>query len=491
MKKNANKKNSVAKNYVYNLIYQLLTILTPLITTPYIARVLGAKNNGIYGYTMSIVTYFVLLGSLGITMYGQREIAYVQDDKNKQTKIFWELVIIKLFTYLISITCFFFIFCLNGEYALYYKILIIEMLANLVDISWYFQGIEDFQKTVIRNLIVKTLGIILIFVFVKTRSDLWIFFMVYVLSNLIGNLSLWLYIPKYLNKKIGKLKFRPHIKPIILLFLPQVAVQIYVVLDKTMVGKITHNMVEVGYYDQSQKIVKALLLIVSALGAVMCSRIANSFAKKKYDEIKEYMRNSVNMVLLISIPLIFGIFAISKDLVPIYFGKEYLPVIPLMNIASFILLAIGLNNVTGVQYLVQVGKQKIFTISVTVGALINVVFNLILINIFGTIGAMYSSVLAEFSILFIQLYFSRNYINVGYILKSSIKYLISGIFMFFLIYLFSNCFKNSIIILGIECFIGIISYFTMLVILRDKFFINLVRQIKNFIFSKIKVGVAK
>ena len=176
-------KKSIAKNYIYNLIYQMLTIVLPLITTPYLSRVLGAENIGIYGYTLSIVTYFVLFGTLGIAMYGQREIAYVQNDKTKQSKTFWEIVITRFITLTIASVTFYITFCIRGQYTTYYTILLLELLANALDISWYYQGIEDFGKTVIRNLVVKILSLVCIFVFVKTQADLWKYMLIYVLAN--------------------------------------------------------------------------------------------------------------------------------------------------------------------------------------------------------------------------------------------------------------------------------------------------------------------
>ena len=183
-------KKSIAKNYIYNLIYQMLTILLPLITTPYLSRVLGAENIGIYGYTISIVTYFILFGTLGVSMYGQREIAYLQDDKQKRSKAFWEIVFIRFITLSISIILFFLIYGRDGDYAIYYRILIIQLIANIFDISWLFQGIEEFDKTVIRNLIVKFLSLVLIFVMIKTPDDLWKYFVIYVGAELIGNVFL-------------------------------------------------------------------------------------------------------------------------------------------------------------------------------------------------------------------------------------------------------------------------------------------------------------
>ncbi len=480
-------KKSVAKNYIFNLLYQLLTIVTPLITTPYVARVLGVENNGIYGYTWSIVTYFVLFGSLGTALYGQREIAYIQNDRKKQTNVFWEILSIKTIAYLIVIIAFYLMFCLNGDYSLFYKILVIELVANLIDISWFFQGNEEFDKTVIRNMIVKITGLVCVFLFVKNENDLWKYFLIYVLSDLLGNLSLWIYVPRYLEKSNKKkLHLKKHVKPIILLFLPQISVQIYAVLDKTMLGQLTKSMSEVAYYDQAQKIIKALLLVVSAMSTVMCSRVANSYAKNKINDVKKYLKQSVSMVWLIATPLVFGVFAVASEIVPIYFGNGYDAVIPLMCATSLILIGIGLNNVTGIQYLIQAGKQNIFTLSVTVGAVINVILNLVLIKLFGTIGAVYSSIISEFVILAIQLFYTKEVITIKDIIYSSIKYLVSGIVMFIVVILLGKILTPGLISLCIKIIIGALIYCSSLLVMKDKFTIDIINQILQTLKLKKK-----
>lgn len=193
-------KKSVTKNYIYNLIYQILVLILPLITAPYISRVLGAENIGIYSYTLSISAYFILFGSLGIALYGQREIAYKQKSRYKRSRAFWEILILRTITMAISLLIFYFTFATSTQYQIYYKILMLEIVGNCFDISWFFQGMEDFKKTVTRNTIVKLISIICIFSFVKTREDLPIYFIIYVLSILIGNLSLWVYLPKFVKK---------------------------------------------------------------------------------------------------------------------------------------------------------------------------------------------------------------------------------------------------------------------------------------------------
>jgi hypothetical protein len=271
------KKKSVVKNYIYNLIYQILVILVPVITTPYLSRILGAENIGIYSYTISITTYFVLFGSLGIATYGQREIAYHSNNEEKRTKTFVEIISLRIIFLIISLVVFYFSFCLDGKYHNYYKILIFEIIANSIDISWFFQGIEEFKKIIVRNVFIKLIGVISIFVLIKTSEDLSIYYMIYVGANLLGNMSLWGYILKYTKIKKIKLKelnIRRHIKPTISLFIPQVAIQIYTVLDKTMIGMMVEDKREVGYYEQAQKIMKLLLAIVTSLRC--CYEFKNS-----------------------------------------------------------------------------------------------------------------------------------------------------------------------------------------------------------------------
>lgn len=221
-------KKSITKNYIYNLAYQILVIIIPIITTPYVSRVLGAESIGIYSYTLSIATYFILFGSLGIALYGQREIAYKQDNKKEYSKTFWEIVILRFITMSIATITFYFAFVFRkNEYSTYYGILLLELIGNAFEIGWFFQGLEDFKKTVTRNLVVKLISVISIFVFVKSKNDLAKYFVIYVLSTLLGNASLWLYLPKTLEQvKINELNIVKHIKPTISLFIPQVATQI-------------------------------------------------------------------------------------------------------------------------------------------------------------------------------------------------------------------------------------------------------------------------
>lgn len=472
-------KKSITKNYIYNLTYQILILILPLITTPYISRVLGAENIGIYSYTISIVTYFILFGSLGIAMYGQREIAYLQDDKQRYSKTFWEIFILRFITMFISMAVFYFAFAKGGQYSIYYKILLLEMIANCLDISWFFQGLEEFKKVVIRNTIVKIVSIICIFIFVKNSNDLIIYFLIYVLSTLSGNITLWTYLSKFLTRiKIKELNILKHLKPTIALFIPQIAIQIYTVLDKVMIGAIITDKSEVGYYEQSQKIIKMLLTVVTSLGTVMVPRIANTFINGDTKKIQEYMKRAFNFVFLIAFPMMFGVLAISNNFVPIFFGQGYEKVAILMSVISPILLIIGLSNVIGTQYLLPTKKQKEFTISVAMGALVNFTINMLLIKKYGALGASIGTVVAEICVTIMQFIFIRKSFNILKILKISIKYLIASVIMFIGCIIIGNIIKNSLYAIIAQVVVGIGVYGIILLILKDQFVYAILKKVK-------------
>lgn len=471
---------SVTKNYIYNLIYQILVVIVPLITTPYLSRVLGAENIGIYSYTISIATYFILFGSLGVAMYGQREIAYLQDNQYERSKTFFEILIMRFITLGISLLIFYFAFVINNQYSIYYKILILEIIANSLDISWFFQGLEEFKKTVSRNALVKVISVICIFLFVKTSEDLMQYFLIYVLSTFLGNLSLWIYIPKHIEKiKITDLKIFRHLKPTIGLFIPQVAIQIYTVLDKTMIGAIVADKAEVGFYEQAQKIVKLLMVISTSLGTVMVPRMANTYAKGDKEKLKEYMNKSFRFVLLLALPLMFGMISVSNKFVPIFYGAGYEKVVYLIAILSPIVLAIGLSNVIGTQYFVPTKQQKKYTISVTAGAIVNFVLNIICINIWQSVGAAIATTIAECTVTGIQFYLLRNEFKFVDVLKLAKKYFIASLIMLVISMGIGLLINHNLLSLMVQVITSCIIYICLLLILKDELIFDVINLVKR------------
>ncbi len=469
---------SIKRNYIYNLIQQILTLLTPLITTPYISRVIGAEGIGIYSYASSIVTYFALFAALGTATYGQREISYCQDDKKRRSEVFWNNELLCIITTCISL-CFYGLFCFfQKENRIVFFILSLSLLDVCLNVSWLLTGLEEFGKIVLRNIIIKVVSIGFIFTFVRTKDDLIIYVLGLTLALIISDISLWPFVLKFIDRpKVKDLKPFSEIKVVFSMFVPTIAISIYTVLDKTMIGIITKNAAENGFYEQALKISRIALTVVTSLGAVMIPRIGYLFEKHDNNLVRQYMYRSYRFVGFIGIPMGLGLLAISPNFVPWFFGKGFEGVIPLIGVLGFLLLSIGINNVTGVQYLIPTKRQNTFTKTVLIGACVNLIANICLIPSLGAIGAAIASVLAETIIAITQLWIVRKEISSLAIIKQSLKYIISGFIMFFTLLLINKYLQpsimNTLVLISSGCFV----YFSSLFILRDSFFIENTKKI--------------
>lgn len=483
-------KKSVVKNYMYNLVYQILILVLPLVTTPYLSRVLGSDGVGIYSYTYAIVTYFVLFGSLGIALYGQREIAYAQNSPRKRKKVFFELIIIRFVTVFIAAIVYYFWFIRGEQYQAYYTILLIELFATAFDISWFFQGIEEFKKTVIRNVLVRVISVSLVFVFVKTSEDLWKYILIYSLGDFLGNLLLWFYLPKYLKgSKVPKLSFARHIIPLLLLFIPQVTNKLYNLLDTTMLGALISDKSETGYYEQAQKVIRVLLTIVTSLGTVMVPRMANTYAHGNKKQINSYLKNSFNFVFIVSFPMMYGIATIATAFVPIFFGTGYDKSAVLIMVFSPMLVLQGIENVIGTQYLLPTKRQKEYTISVAAGVLTNLVLNYIFILLWQSIGAAIATVISQIVVDGIQIWYVRKNIRWGPVIQLFVKYLFASTVMFITCSLTKLIVNTGVISICLQCAVGIIVYVGMLFLLKDKFLYRIIDTIK-LKFLRLRNGEA-
>ncbi len=508
-------KKSIAKNYIYNMVYQVLILILPLVTTPYLSRVLGAEGIGIYGYTYSIVTYFILFGSLGVALYGQREIAYAQENLEARKKVFIEVNIFRFITIAIATVFYYFFFIKGEKYQIYYQILLLELIAAAFDISWFFQGMEEFKRTVTRNVLVRICSVTLVFVLVKSRDDLAKFTLIYSLADLIGNLSLWLYLPKYLRGvKVKNINALKHLPQIVLLFIPQIANQIYKILDTTMIGSLVENKAETGYYEQGQKVIRLLLTIVTSLGIVMVPRMASTFASGDKKQINEYMKISFKFVFFLAFPIMFGIISISEDFVPVFFGNGYDKVVTLINIISPILILMGVANVVGTQYLLPTKRQKEYTISISVGVVFNFIFNYILIIKYASIGASIATVLSQLIVDIIQLWYIRKEYDIKQLFTLSWKYFMAGFLMFGLclgikavlsintvaLFISDIAMKISIekqgqivnlITILAQVIIGIFTYFGVLILLEDDYVFKFLDKVREKMPRKKRRGRGK
>jgi O-antigen/teichoic acid export membrane protein len=475
------KRDSVSKNYLYNLTYQILGLVTPLITTPYVSRTLNANLIGDYNFTNSITQYFILFAAIGVSLYAQREVAYARDNIKKRSIIFYEIQIFKLITFSISGILYIFTMCRNEHYGLLYQIQLLYIFGAFIDISWLFQGLELFKFTVIRNIIIKVLGIILIFLCVKDTNDLDLYILILCATNVLGNLTLWPYLPKYLQRvEWSKLNPLSHLKPTIALFIPQLASQIYMVFDWTMLGLLS-NTSEVGYYTQAEKIVKMSLTVLTSLGTVLMPRVASNLVSKNYKEVERNFNSSITSVIELAIPMTVGMAFISPSFIPWFLGNGYDRAIGVMEILSPLAIIMGIAGITGPAFLIPLNLVKEYTISVLSGAFINVFLNLILIKTYGAYGTAIATICAEAVVTLIQIIAVRKFISIGTLFTSLIKYAMLTLPMLTFLLITSNIGFFSGFLLIIRCILSILIYLVTLLIAKDKLAITIIGRLKKVV----------
>lgn len=459
-------------------MYQILAILIPLITTPYVSRILGAEGVGIYNYTSGIVSYFGLIAATGTVNYAQREISTYENDRYKRSQLFWEIFLFRCFCSVIAIIGYtIFTFSFMSQYRIYYIIQYLIVISWLVDISWYFQGTENFKITAIRNSIVKILGTGMIFLFVKQKEDLWLYIFILSLMTLLGNMTMWNYLRnEVIRIPLSQLHVFKNTKNIIQLFVPVISIQLYTVLDKTMLGSLSSTL-EVGYYSQAEKIIKLALTILSALISVMLPRISALYKTNNFEAITSLYNKTVNFIFLLATPMLVGCLFISKQFVPIFFGAGYEPVAPLMQIESLLFIILSLGQLFG-NFLIAMNKQTQYTIAVTSAAIVNIIFNTIFIHFFnmGAFGAAASSILAETISTSIQFWYARQLLKIKPILKAFFTYIIPCLIMAATIILVQFLF-SGIIELICSVVAGCTVYFSVLLISKNEIIISTLNQV--------------
>ena len=287
-----------------------------------------------------------------------------------------------------------------------------------------------------------------------------------------------MYLPKYFRGvKIGKINLSHQIKPIILLFIPQITSKLYNMLDTTMLGKLVADKSEAGYYEQSQKVIRLLLTVVTSLGTVMIPRMANMFANGEKKNINYYMKRSFSFTFLLSFPMMFGIISISKAFTPLFFGPGYEKTALLMSIISPIVLLMGVANVLGNQYLIPTQRQKEYTIAVGVGVIVNFVLNYILINLWTSVGACIATVISQLVVDYMQFRQLRGEVNFKSIVKLSYKYIFASVIMFIACSFTKIFVSRGMMSIILQVSVGVIVYGIILIKLKDEYLYMFLRKI--------------
>lgn len=476
---------SIKKNFLYNILLNISAVIFPLITAPYVSRVLEPDGIGLNNFANTYAGYFALVALLGIPTYGVREVSKVRDDKKALSKLISELMSIAAITTLAVSLVFLLTIALVGQLTENYVIFLIAGFAIYLapfKINWYYQGIEDFGFITFRSLIIRTISVVLLFFLVREKSDL----ILYIILNVAGGIlaDVWNYVKMWksgIRPYFTLTGLKPHLSPLLLLFSSSIAISIYTVLDTLMIGFLTdYN--EVGYYSNAMHMSKVILMAVTSLSIVVVPRVSLYMKENNIEKINELMNKSFSVVSFLAFPVAIGLACASPVFVPLFFGVKFTgSVIPLM-ILSMLIIAIGLNNLTGVQILIGMGFDKLFLYSVLTGTITNFLMNCFFIPFWGAIGASYASVIAETLILFVTAFFVYKHTQVRITHWHDIlKALVGALVLIPVMLLMENYFDGWLLIFAFVV-IGFFSYLSMEYILRN----YSIKLFAPIIFSKFR-----
>lgn len=472
---------SLLSNSIYNVIYKLLNVLFPLASASYVSRVLMAEGVGKFASAQNVVSYFLLIAALGIPSYGTREIAKMHNDKYAVNQLFSELFYLNLMSTLLC--CFaYYIFIFKSGYfddELYlYATLGISVIFNIINIDWYYQGTEEFKYIATRSFVIKFIMLILLFIFVHSKNDYVIYAIIYVLATA-GNYFLNII---YLKKKEVKLvftgiKLKKHIKPILILLCTTLAIELYTLLDTTMITYYCESQ-NVAYYTNSIKIVRIIITLISAIGGVLLPRLSYYYSEGRIDDCNQVINKVFYVMLFLFLPCGVGIILVADMIQTFLFGVSFAAAASTLKIAALLIYALGFSNLFGTQVLLTFNSEKKLFLCTVVGAVSNICMNTFLIPRFQQNGAAIASVISETLVTVLSFYFASKYVHVKFEKKIIGYSCFSCVIMAFIIILIQTLFKNSYLLMFIEIIVGMLVYLLSSIVLKNPI-INILGNIIN------------
>ena len=452
-------KKNIGKNIVYQTIYQILAVITPLITSPYVSRVLGAEGLGEYSFAWTNALYFTLFAMLGVANYGVRSIANVQNSKEQRSKVFWNIYSIQVFMtclMLVSYVIYISLFVSSNKIPAITQTIII--IGCLFDVNWYFFGVEKFKLTVTRNILIKVITVLSVLVFVNKRTGVLGYCLVMGMGTFLSNFALFPFLFKdVLFVKPKWMEIKQHIRPNVILFIPALATSVFHIMDKTMLGIISGN-VSLGYYMNADKVINIPIGIINGLGTVYLPRITAMRNETDSEEIREELYKSLELHSFIIFALSFGLAAIAKEFSPLFFGPGFDPCASLIIAFSPAFIVKSYSSYFRTNILIPFNKEKQYTIAVITGALVNLIANALLIPHFHALGAVYGTVLAEIAVFTVQLYKLPIKFDFRPFMGNTVPYFIIGALMAVAVRLVSRASLQPMILVSVEILTGGISF---------------------------------
>lgn len=475
---------SVKVNYILNLINTGTQMLFPLITFPYVCRVIEADGIGQINFFQSIISYISLFTCLGIPMYAIREIARDRSDVVQMNRTAMEILLLHSMLTLVGYAIVA-ILCLTVPQIQVniplFLILSLTIFFTAIGCEWFYQGIEDFKYITIRGLIIKTVSVVLLFIFVKSKTDLLYYGCYTVFGVLGGNIFNFLRLRKYIHREniiFSELHIKRHIKPVLKVFSFSVVTSIYLQLNTVLLGFLK-NALAVGYFAAATKVMQMLLTMSACLGSVMMPRASHLIAENKEDEFNRLIQKSYDFTLAIALPMTIGLIFCAPSLITALCGVKFEHSILPSQIIAPIILMVAISNVFGIQVLFPKGKINIITLSCGIGAVADLILNLCLIPFFSYIGTSIAYLGAEVATTVSMYFIGRRYIPIIYFKKSHLTYALGCIVMAFALYGISLLQLPTLTILLLQGCCGVLAYFIILCICKDEMLVQILSKIKR------------
>jgi len=476
---------STKKNYLYSILYTILTSILPLVTSPYIARTIGATGLGIYSYSYSVTHYFAIFILLGLANYGSRAVASIRDDKEKLSRTFWEIYFMQLSLAVLMILAYaVYLLCIREAGDIVNLLMMIYLVSVALDINWFFHGMEVFKLTVVRNAVIKILTVACIFIFVKDAGDVWIYTLIMVLGFLFSQVALWPYLRRYVRFVLPKPRdVVRHIKPNLVLFIPVVAINVYKYMDKIMLG-IMVDKTQVGYYENAEKVILIPMGFITAFGNVMMPKVSNLVARHEEKRAESYLGISFHFVTVLTLAMAFGLAAVSTKFSVLFWGPSFSVSGTLIAILAISMIFIAWPRVIITQYLIPKHREIYYNISVIIGAVVNFVANFFLIRQIQAAGAAWGTVLAECSVCIFQVIIVWRALRMQKILRDNVLFLIPGIVMYIGVWLLDRALPTRIWALILEIAAGVVIYGILLLLfewlLNRELLMKMIRRYNPF-----------
>ena len=475
---------SVKVNYILNLINTGTQMLFPLITFPYVCRVIEADGIGQINFFQSIISYISLFTCLGIPMYAIREIARDRSDVVQMNRTAMEILLLHSMLTLggYAIVA---ILCLTVPQIQVniplFLILSLTIFFTAIGCEWFYQGIEDFKYITIRGLIIKTVSVVLLFIFVKSKTDLLYYGCYTVFGVLGGNIFNFFRLRKYIHREniiFSELHIKRHIKPVLKVFSFSVVTSIYLQLNTVLLGFLK-NALAVGYFAAATKVMQMLLTMSACLGSVMMPRASHLIAENKEDEFNRLIQKSYDFTLAIALPMTIGLIFCAPSLITALCGIKFEHSILPSQIIAPIILMVAISNVFGIQVLFPKGKINIVTLCCGIGAVADLILNLCLIPFFSYIGTSIAYLGAEVATTVSMYFIGRKYIPIIYFKKSHLTYALGCVVMALALYGISLLQLPTLTTLLVQGCCGVLAYFIILCICKDEMLVQILSKIKR------------